>query len=247
MNYQNLVDKCKKAYKEKDLTSAYEFWGKIYDILDERLNKFDIENDEERNKCYQEFNKYMKQFTDDEVYTITDYGKQQAYRKMELEKTYNILDKSISLYELTKKEEMKALEDFVSFYEWCILKRETEKDKYNIYDLQTNEIIDNDENNGNKTLCETILRLVDKALDYELNEKEFETDEEYNKYYESDYIQDLLSIQEDYIYERKNELEKQVKYEEEKLKCCAYGKNDLYYIESLYDEIDELQERLDEM
>ena len=107
MNYQNLVDKCKKAYKEKDLTSAYEFWGKIYDILDERLNKFDIENDEERNKCYQEFNKYMKQFTDDEVYTITDYGKQQAYRKMELEKTYNILDKSISLYELTKKEEMK--------------------------------------------------------------------------------------------------------------------------------------------
>lgn len=207
MNYQNLVDKCKKAYKEKDLTSAYKFWEKIYDILDERLNKFDIANDEKRNKCYQEFNKYMKQFTDDEVYTITDYGKQQAYRKMELEKTYNILDKSISLYELTKKEKMKALEDFVSFYEWCILKSETEKDKYNIYDLQTNEIIDNDENNGNKTLCETILRLVDKALDYELNEKEFETDEEYNKYYESDYIQDLLSIQEDYIDEEVSENE----------------------------------------
>lgn len=245
MNYQNLVDKCKKAYKEKDLTSAYKFWEKIYDILDERLNKFDIENDEERNKCYQEFNKYMKQFTDDEVYTITDYGKQQAYRKMELEKTYNILDKSISLYELTKKEEMKALENFMSFYEWCILKSETDEDKYNIYDLQTNCIIDEDEENKeNKTLNETIVRLVDRALDYELYEgSENLDDEEYEELMNSKYIKDLYKIQEDYYEELKEELTKELEYLEKRLDCCAYGKSDLQEIKNLKWKINNLESR----
>lgn len=240
MNYQDLVDKCKKAYKEKDLTSAYEYWEKIYDILDERLNKFDITNDEERNKCYQEFNKYIKQFTDDEVYTITDYGKQKAYKKMELERTYSILDKSISLYELTKKEEMKALEDFISFYEWCVLQSETDKNKYNIYDLQTNCIIDDEE----KTLNETIVRLVDRALDYELYEgSESLDDEEYEELMNSKYIKDLYKIQEDYYEELKEELTKELEYLEKRLDCCAYGKSDLQEIEHLKWKINDIESR----
>lgn len=244
MNYQELVNKCKQAYKENNLTSAYEFWRKIYDILDERLSKFDIKNDEERNKCYEEFNKYMKQFTNQEVYDITDFGKQKAYKQMELERTYDILDKSIDLYKLTKREEIKSLMDFMSFYEWCVLESETEKGLYNIYDLQTNEIIDNNENSGNKTLNETIVRLVDKALDYELNEVEYETDEEYNKRIEEDYIQDLLVIQEDYIQERISELEKQIEYEDKRLDYCAYGKSDLYYLEGLKYKLEELYKRI---
>lgn len=247
MNYQELVDKCKEQYNNKDLEGACKYWCDIHDLLDTKLNEFDKYDEKNRYKCYQEFHNYMQQFSDDEVYKITDYGKRQAYRQMEFERTHSILDKSIKCVELDNRKEMKSLDDFRSFYEWCILESETEKGAYNIYDLQTNEIIDYDENNGNKTLNETILRLVDKALDYELNEHEFETDEEYNECYESEYIQNLLSIQEDYLYNRKQELEKQVEYEEKKLKCCAYGKSDLYYIDELYYEIDKLQERLDEI
>lgn len=245
MEYQNLIKLCKQTYNKKDLSSAYKYWEMIYEVLDKKLNNIDINNEEERFKCYKEYNDYMKQFTDDEVYTITDYGKQQAYKKMELEKTYNILDKSISLYELTKKEEMKALEDFMSFYEWCILKSETDEDKYNIYDLQTNCIIDEDEENkGNKTLNETIVRLVDRALDYELYEgSENLDDEEYEELMNSKYIKDLYKIQEDYYEELKEELTKELEYLEKRLDCCAYGKSDLQEIENLKWKINNLESR----
>lgn len=201
MNYQELVNKCKQAYKENDLASAYEFWKKIYDMLDEKLSQFDINDDKQRYKCYEEFNMYINQFDNQEVYDITDYGKQKAYKQLEVEKTYNILDKSFKCSNLVKSnKKMKYLDEFLSFYEWCILKSETDENKYNIYDLQTNCIIDDDEEDkGNKTLNETILRLVDRALDYELNETEFETDEEYNKYLNSRYIKGLMSIQDEFI------------------------------------------------
>lgn len=244
MNYQELVDKCKEQYNNKDLEGACKTWSMIYDLLDEKLGKFDEKDDKNRFGVYKEFNSYMEQFSNNEVYDITDYGKQKAYKQMELERTYGILDKSINLYELTKREEMKSLMDFMNFYEWCILESETEKGLYNIYDLQTNEVVDyNEENKGNKTLNETILRLVDKALDYELNETEYETDEEYNKRVEEDYIQDLLVIQEDYLQERIDELEKQIEYEDKRLDCCAYGKSDLYYLEGLKYELEELYKR----
>ena len=185
----------------------------------------------------------MKQFTDDEVYKITDYGKEKAYRQMELERTYNILDKSIKCSELDDMKEMKSLDDFLSFYEWCILKSENNDYFYNIYDLQTNEIIDSDENNGDKTLNETILRLVDKALCYELDEREYETDEEYEEYVATDYIQDLVAIQDEFIDRRKEELEKELNYEERRIEVCGYGKSDLYHIEHLKYEIEKLGER----
>ena len=245
MNYQELVNACKKAYTDKDMGLAEKFWCDIHDLLQEKLDKFDKYDDENRHKCYQEFHDYMQQFTDDEVYTITDYGKQKAYRQMELEKTYNILDKSISCSELYKSnKKMKYLDDFISFYEWCILESEDTNGLYYIYDLQTNEVIDEDENNGNKTKVETILRLVDKALCYELDEHcEDLDDEEYEKYVNSRYIKGLMSIQDEFIERRTKELEKEIEYEERRLNYCAYGREELYHIEQLKYELEKLGER----
>lgn len=239
MNYQELVNKCKKAYKENILGLSYKYWCDIHDILDKRLNEFDLYDDENRYKCYQEFNNYIKQFTDEEVFRITDYGKQKAYREMEREKSMEILNESISCSELYKSnKKMKYLDDFISFYEWCILESEDIKGLYN-----TNEIIDSDENNGNKTKVETILRLVDKALDYELDEVEYETDEDYEKALNSRYIKGLISIQDEFIERRTKELEKELEYEENKLEICAYGREELYHIEQLKYELEKLGER----
>lgn len=79
MNYQELVNKCKKAYKKHDLHTAYKYWCEIHDILLNKLDKYDKYDEENVNKCYREFNDYIKQFTDDEVYDITDYGKELYY------------------------------------------------------------------------------------------------------------------------------------------------------------------------
>ena len=194
MEYQNLVELCKQAYNKKDLSSAYKYWEMIYEVLDKKLKNIDINNEEERFKCYEEYNSYMKQFTDKEVYDITDYGKTKAYRQMELERTYNILNESVKLYDLTKDEKMKSLDSFLDLYEYCILKSETNKGKYEIYDLQLDSVLDDED----KTLKETITRVVDMAVDYEVNNGEFITDEEGIEYINTDYVQDLLKIQREY-------------------------------------------------
>lgn len=194
MEYQNLVKLCKQAYSKKDLSSAYKYWEMIYEVLDKKLKNIDINNEEERFKCYKEYNCYMKQFTDKEVYDITDYGKAKAYRQMEVERTHNILNESIKLYDLTKDEKMKSLDSFLDLYEYCILKSETNKDRYEIYDLQLDNVLDDED----KTLKETIIRVVDMAVDNEVNNREFITDEEGIEYVNSDYIQDLLKIQREY-------------------------------------------------
>ena len=194
MEYQNLIKLCKQAYSKKDLSSAYKYWVMIYEVLDKKLNNIDINNEEERFKCYKEYNDYMKQFTDKEVYDITDYGKAKAYRQMEIERTHNILNESIKLYDLTKDEKMKSLDSFLDLYEYCILKSETNKDRYEIYDLQLDSVLDDED----KTLKETIIRVVDMAVDNEVNNREFITDEEGIEYVNSDYVQDLLKIQREY-------------------------------------------------
>lgn len=84
MEYQNLVELCKQAYNKSDLSSAYKYWEMIYEVLDKKLGKIDINNEEKRFKCYEEYNNYMEQFTDKEVYDITDYGK----RQMEIEREH---------------------------------------------------------------------------------------------------------------------------------------------------------------
>lgn len=192
MNYQELVNACKKAYADKDMNLAYELWCDIHDILDKKLDEFNKADDENRYKCYQEFHDYMKQFTDEEVFKITDYGKEITYRQMEFEKTYSILDESVRLYDLTKDEKMKSLDSFLNFYEWCILKSDDEENKYDIYDLQTNCIVDDE----SKTLDEVIDRVVGRAVDYETNE--VECDDEYIDDDTFRYYEDLYDIAKKY-------------------------------------------------
>lgn len=94
--------------------------------------------------------------------------------------------KSINLYELTKDEKMKSLDNFLNFYEWCIIKSDDEENKYNIYDLQINCIIDEE----SKTLHEVIDRVVGRAIDYETNEVEHNDeyiDDNIFRYYEDLY------------------------------------------------------------
>jgi len=79
MNYQELVDKCKNAYKDHNLLLAYTYWKKIHEILDNKLDKYDESDQENRYKCYAEFDKYMDQFASQEIYDITDYGKEKYY------------------------------------------------------------------------------------------------------------------------------------------------------------------------
>lgn len=233
MEYQELVNKCREEYYKSDLASAYKYWEEMFNVLDEKIN---ANESKDNYNIFCEFNEYMKQFTNDEVYKITDYGKQRAYRKMELERTYNILDKSVKCVDLVKNnDKMKYLDEFLNFYEWCILKSEDKKGFYNIYDLQTNEVIDSysETNEKDKTLNETILRLVNKALCYELDEREYETDEEYDEYYNTQYIQALLGIQEEYTELVKEDLQKELDYQEKRIEVCGYGKSDLHNIEHL--------------
>lgn len=80
---QELVDLCKKAYAEKDLESAYKYWSEIYDLFlptDEK--EYNALSSEERFERFKMQQKYMDQFSDEEVYAITDYGKAQAYKEM---------------------------------------------------------------------------------------------------------------------------------------------------------------------
>ena len=194
MEYQNLIKLCKQAYNKKDLSSAYKYWVMIYEVLDKKLNNIDINNEEERFKCYEEYNSYMKQFANKEVYNITDYGKAKAYREMEVKRTYNILNESVKLYDLTKDEKMKSLDSFLDLYEYCILKSETNNGKYEIYDLQLDSVLDDED----KTLKETIIRVVDMAVDNEVDNREFITDEEGIEHINTDYVQNLLKIQREY-------------------------------------------------
>lgn len=181
-DYQKLVDECKKAYADNDLSKAWTLWEQINDIL-LTLDEFKEDDKVNRHFVWETYDKYMKQFTNEEVYGITDYGKRLAYRQMERERTRNILDESITLYELTKDDKIKALDSFLDFYEWCVLKNGKQ---YELYDLQTNEVVDDEE----KTLNEVINRVVGRAIDYERNEHEIYEDEDF----EDDYIEYLENL-----------------------------------------------------
>lgn len=168
--YQNLVDDCKKAYREKNIVLANDLWNKLFDLT------FDfVDNTDDENKKTERFfihNYFVDKFTNEEVYAITDYGKRKAYRLEEIARENEI--EYISLYDLTKENEMKSLDEFIDFYEWRIQKAD-EKDKYNIYDIQCKCMVE-----MNYTLNEVIDRVVKRAIDYYMNEWEFE-EEDYNE------------------------------------------------------------------
>ena len=47
------------------------------------------------------------------------------------------------------------------------------------------------------------------------------------------------------LYNRQEELEKQIEYEERKQNVCGYGKEDLYYLDGLYAELEEIKEQIE--
>lgn len=51
-------------------------------------------------------------------------------------------------------------------------------------------------------------------------------------------------LNEEDVEKRIEELRNEIKYEERKLKVCAYGKEDLMYIEGLKDELNELEQQI---
>lgn len=82
MKYQKLIDLCKGAYNSGDLSSAWEYWKMIYGLLDRKLSKIDKGDQTKITEFFNEYHSYMEQFTDEEVYDITDYGKEQYNLKM---------------------------------------------------------------------------------------------------------------------------------------------------------------------
>ena len=58
---EELVHKCKLEYKNKCMKFAWKYWCMIYDYFED--------------KPFEELHKVMEQFTNEEVYAITDYGK----------------------------------------------------------------------------------------------------------------------------------------------------------------------------
>ena len=241
-DYQKLVDECKKAYADNDLSKAWTLWEQINDIL-LTLDEFKEDDKVNRHFVWETYDKYMKQFTDEEVFGITDYGKRKAYREMEYQRTRNILDESVSLFELTIDKKMESLDKFLDFYEWCILKNGK---KFELYDLQTNEVVDDEK----KTLEQIISRVVGKAIDYYRDE--------WAEYEEEDYEEDFINYLNNFYlvaYEYRN---KEDKYEkqwldnykefvdelkqvaEDKLIClvCGAKKDDLHsaYCEKCWEE-----------
>ena len=163
--YQETIDKCKKAYKEHNLNLANQYWEKLYEILDSKLEN--ANNLEDRQNVYDEHFKYMQQFTNEEVYKITDYAKEKAYRQMLKDQFENI-----SLSGFNNEEDLSLLDEFCDFYEWLPIKTDS---GFNILDLQLNRLVEDEDY---KTFTELVNRIVGRALDYFMNEEDWEDSEE---------------------------------------------------------------------
>lgn len=163
--YQETINKCKKAYKEHNLNLANQYWEKLYEILDSKLEN--ANNLEDRQNVYDEHFKYMQQFTNEEVYKITDYAKEKAYRQM-LKDQFE----DISLSGFNNEEDLSLLDEFCDFYEWLPIKTDS---GFNILDLQLNRLVEDEDY---KTFTELVNRIVGRALDYFMNEEDWEDSEE---------------------------------------------------------------------
>ena len=82
---QGLVDEFKKAFEALDMERAYECYS---DICNSIGNLHDMQ-------AFETKEKYMVQLTDNEIYTITDYGKDKYYK--ELDRTVHNIDLGINL------------------------------------------------------------------------------------------------------------------------------------------------------
>lgn len=68
---KNLVEKAKKQFANGDVKNASKTWCELHDLYENANSEQEI----------MEFHKLMSLFTDNEVYTITDYLKEQYYNK----------------------------------------------------------------------------------------------------------------------------------------------------------------------
>lgn len=68
---ENLVEQAKKHFEKGDVENASKTWCELHDLYENANSEQEI----------MEFHKLMSLFTDNEVYTITDYLKEQYYNK----------------------------------------------------------------------------------------------------------------------------------------------------------------------
>ena len=47
------------------------------------------------------------------------------------------------------------------------------------------------------------------------------------------------------LYNTRDKLENEIRYEESKLEACGYGKAELYYLEELYEQLYQVNEQID--
>lgn len=71
-----LVKRCKEAIENNDLQTASEFWVQIYKKYAPTPEEIKM-NPEEAGKRFQQLHDLMDNFTDEEVYIVTDYIKEQ--------------------------------------------------------------------------------------------------------------------------------------------------------------------------
>lgn len=57
-------------------------------------------------------------------------------------------------------------------------------------------------------------------------------------------IEDLTDEEYEELENRAEELEKKIEYEEKKTNVCGYGSSDLAYLDGLYEELEEIKEKI---
>lgn len=79
-----IVDECKDAYANGNMSLAYEKWSELHSFLiPEGIANASTDF---QNKMYDFYSDCMNKFSDEEVYNITDYGKAHSYSEMEEER-----------------------------------------------------------------------------------------------------------------------------------------------------------------
>ena len=116
--YQELIDKCRKAYQDKKIAVAYKYWEEIHELLSKKLDECGKDQNK-RWKAYAEYHDSINQIPNQEVYDITDYGKEQAYSQMFRERYPRV-----NLSKMSGGEDLEVLENFCDFYDWLPIKTE---------------------------------------------------------------------------------------------------------------------------
>ena len=198
--YQELIDKCRKAYKDKKIAVAYHYWKEIHELLSKKLDECGKDQNKMW-KAYAEYNDSINQISNQEVYDITDYGKEQAYEQMFREQF-----KNIDLQKLSGGEDLKLLEEFCDFYEWQPVDTGS---GFNILDLQLNKLVEDEDY---ETFSELVNRIVGRAIDYFRDEHEWQNNEDelnygYGLYNIAIRHKDGTKWEEDWLADFHNELE----------------------------------------